>query len=101
MRSMLFAGVRILDCPEVKEIHCHGTRRIEIRADDGRVCVWQCEDYVTDGGATFCVPRVKLVLPLQTFIANTQMIARWAFDRGLVSAPLTGLDALPPFGTKH
>lgn len=102
MRTMLFAGARMLDCPDVPETYCHGTRRIEIRADDGRVCVWQCEDYVTDGGATFCVPRVKLVLPLQTFIANTQLIAQWAFDRGMVGAPLTGHPALlPPFGTMH
>lgn len=101
MSAMLYARSHMLDCPEIPEIKCHGTRRIEIRAD-GLVCVWQCEDYMVEGASTYCLPRVKLVLPVQTFIANTQAIAQWAFDRGLVRIPLAGSGALIwPQGTRH
>lgn len=103
MRTMLFEGARMLDCPDVPEIHCHGTRRIEVRPD-GRICVWQCEDYLMDGASVpmFCAPRVKLILPIQTFIRNTQAIAQWAASNGLLGTLMSGPGALlPPFGTMH
>lgn len=94
-----FVGVRVLDCPDCPEFHVNGTRRLELRAD-GRVALWQCEDFQSDDGApsAFCVPRVKLLVPVRNFIWNTFAVAQWAADKGLISIPSLGPGAADILG---
>lgn len=93
----------MLDCPDLPEFTVHGTRRIELRPD-GMVCIWQCEDYTSGNDAmpVFCVPRVKIVLPVQNILWNAQAITQWALELGIADVPPRGPTLLlPSRGSRH
>lgn len=99
----VFEEVRMLDCPDIPVFTVHGTRHLEL-LPGGYVCAWQCEDYLDDTATKplFCVPVVKLVIPIQNVLWNARAVSEWASERGLTKIPMRGPNyPFRPFGTRH